>query len=42
MLVVEAMPNILTGTDLEISKTLARILKKQGIEIALYTEVETI
>jgi dihydrolipoamide dehydrogenase len=42
VLVVEAMPNILTGTDLEISKTLARILKKQGIEIALSTKVETI
>ena len=42
VLVVEAMPNILTGTDLEISKTLARILKKQGIEIALNTKVETI
>jgi dihydrolipoamide dehydrogenase len=42
VLVVEAMPNILTGTDLEISKTLGRILKKQGIEIALSTKVETI
>jgi dihydrolipoamide dehydrogenase len=42
VLVVEAMPNILTGTDLEISKTLGRILKKQGIEIALNTKVETI
>jgi dihydrolipoamide dehydrogenase len=42
VLVVEAMPNILTGTDLEISKTLARILKKQGVEIALSTKVETI
>jgi dihydrolipoamide dehydrogenase len=42
VLVVEAMPNILTGTDLEISKTLARILKKQGVEIALNTKVETI
>jgi dihydrolipoamide dehydrogenase len=42
VLVVEAMPNILTGTDLEISKTLQRILKKQGIEIAVNTKVETI
>jgi dihydrolipoamide dehydrogenase len=42
VLVVEAMANILTGTDLEISKTLGRILKKQGIEIALNTKVETI
>jgi dihydrolipoamide dehydrogenase len=42
VLVVEAMPNILTGTDLEISKTLARILKKQGVEIALGTKVEAI
>jgi dihydrolipoamide dehydrogenase len=42
VLVVEAMPNILTGTDLEISKTLARILKKQGVEIATGTKVESI
>jgi dihydrolipoamide dehydrogenase len=42
VLVVEALANILTGTDLEISKTLGRILKKQGIEIALATKVETI
>jgi dihydrolipoamide dehydrogenase len=42
VLVVEALANILTGTDLEISKTLGRILKKQGIEIALSTKVETI
>jgi dihydrolipoamide dehydrogenase len=42
VLVVEAMANILTGTDLEISKTLARILKKQGVEIALGTKVESI
>ena len=42
VLVVEAMANILSGTDLEISKTLGRILKKQGIEIALSTKVETI
>ena len=40
--VVEAMPNLLTGTDLEISKTLGRILKKQGVEILLDTKVETI
>jgi len=40
VLVVEAMPNILTGTDLEISRTLGRILKKQGVEIALNTKVE--
>ncbi len=38
VLVVEALANILTGTDLEISKTLGRILKKQGIEIALSTK----
>ena len=42
VLVVEAMANVLTGTDLEISKTLARILKKQGVEIALGTKVEAI
>jgi dihydrolipoamide dehydrogenase len=42
VLVVEALANVLTGTDLEISKTLARILKKQGVEIALATKVETI
>jgi len=42
VLVVEAMPQILTGTDLEISKTLGRILKKQGVEIALNTKVEGI
>jgi dihydrolipoamide dehydrogenase len=40
VLVVEALPQILTGTDLEISKTLGRILKKQGVEIALATKVE--
>ncbi len=39
VLVVEMMPNLLTGTDLEISKTLGRILKKQGVEIALNTKV---
>ncbi|MBV8198142.1 MAG: dihydrolipoyl dehydrogenase [Candidatus Eremiobacteraeota bacterium] len=39
VLVVEMMPQILTGTDLEIGKTLGRILKKQGIEIMLDTKV---
>jgi dihydrolipoamide dehydrogenase len=39
VLVVEMLPQILTGTDLEISKTLGRILKKQGVEIALGTAV---
>jgi dihydrolipoamide dehydrogenase len=39
VLVVEALPQILTGTDAEISKTLGRILKKQGVEIALDTKV---
>jgi dihydrolipoamide dehydrogenase len=33
------MPQLLTGTDLEISKTMGRILKKQGVEIALATKV---
>jgi dihydrolipoamide dehydrogenase len=42
VLVVEALPQIITGSDLEISKTLGRILKKQGIEIALGTKVDTI
>jgi dihydrolipoamide dehydrogenase len=42
VLVVEALPQILTGTDLEISKTLGRILKKQGIEIMLDTKVGTL
>ncbi len=41
-LVVEMLPQILTGTDLEISKTLQRILKKQGIEIALSTTVKAL
>jgi dihydrolipoamide dehydrogenase len=40
VLVVEMLPQILTGTDLEISKTLGRILKKQGVEIALSTTVK--
>jgi dihydrolipoamide dehydrogenase len=39
VLVVEMMPQVLTGTDLEISKTMARILKKQGVEIALGTKL---
>jgi dihydrolipoamide dehydrogenase len=42
VLVVEMMPQILTGTDLEIGKTLGRILKKQGIEIMLNTKVGTV
>jgi dihydrolipoamide dehydrogenase len=40
VLVVEMQPQLLTGTDLEIAKTMARILKKQGIEIALSTTVK--
>jgi dihydrolipoamide dehydrogenase len=39
VLVIEALPQILTGTDSEISKTLGRILKKQGVEIMLDTKV---
>ncbi len=39
VLVVEMLPQILTGTDLEIGKTLGRILKKQGVEIMLGTKV---
>jgi len=42
VLVVEMLPQILTGTDLEISRTLGRILKKQGVEIALSTSVKTL
>jgi len=42
VLVVEMMPQILSGTDLEIGKTLGRILKKQGIEIMLNTKVGSI
>ena len=42
VLVVEMMPQILTGTDVEIGKTLGRILKKQGIEIMLNTKVVAI
>ncbi len=39
VLVVEQAPNLLIGTDLEISKTLGRILTKQGIGILLGTKV---
>jgi dihydrolipoamide dehydrogenase len=39
VLVIEMMPQILTGTDVEIAKTLGRILKKQGVEIMLDTKV---
>jgi dihydrolipoamide dehydrogenase len=39
VLVVEMMPQILSGTDIEVGKTLGRILKKQGIEIMLNTKV---
>ncbi|MGA9945542.1 MAG: dihydrolipoyl dehydrogenase, partial [Candidatus Cybelea sp.] len=39
VLVVEMLPQILSGTDVEIGKTLGRILKKQGIEIMLNTKV---
>jgi dihydrolipoamide dehydrogenase len=42
VLVVEMLPQILTGTDLEISKTMLRILKKQGVEIALSTTVKSL
>ncbi len=42
VLVVEMLPQVLTGTDLEIAKTMQRILKKQGVEIALSTKVESI
>jgi dihydrolipoamide dehydrogenase len=42
VLVVEMMPQILTGTDLEIGKTLGRILKKQGVEFMLSTKVEAL
>ncbi|MDE2573539.1 MAG: dihydrolipoyl dehydrogenase [bacterium] len=42
VLVVEMMPNLLTGTDLEIAKTMARVLKKQKIEIMVNTKVETL
>ncbi|MGC1381323.1 MAG: dihydrolipoyl dehydrogenase [Candidatus Baltobacteraceae bacterium] len=42
VLVVEMMPQILTGTDAEIGKTLGRILKKQGVEIMLNTKVGAI
>ncbi|MBV9972916.1 MAG: dihydrolipoyl dehydrogenase [Candidatus Eremiobacteraeota bacterium] len=39
VLVIEALPQILTGTDLEIGKALYRILTKQNIEIMLNTKV---
>jgi dihydrolipoamide dehydrogenase len=42
VLVVEMMPQILTGTDIEVGKTLGRILKKQGIEIMLDTKVSAL
>ncbi len=42
VLVVEMLPQVLTGTDIEIAKTMQRILKKQGVEIALSTKVEAI
>jgi dihydrolipoamide dehydrogenase len=42
VLVVEMLPQLLTGTDLEISRTLGRILKKQGVEIALSTSVKSL
>jgi dihydrolipoamide dehydrogenase len=42
VLVVEMLPQILSGTDSEISKTLGRILKKQGVEIMLDTKVTNI
>src|SRR6202043_3095689 len=41
-ILVEMLPQILTGTDLEISRTLGRILKKQGVEIALSTSVKSL
>ncbi|MDQ6929716.1 MAG: dihydrolipoyl dehydrogenase [Candidatus Eremiobacteraeota bacterium] len=39
VLVIEALGQILTGTDVEIAKTMQRILKKQGVEIMLGTKV---
>jgi len=42
VLVIEALPQILTGTDLEISKALYRILTKQNIEIMLNTKVSDV
>jgi dihydrolipoamide dehydrogenase len=41
-LVVEMLPQILTGTDVDIAKALGRILKKQGVEIMLATKVGAI
>lgn len=40
--VVEMLPQLLTGTDLEIAKTMLRILKKQKVEIMLNTKVESL
>jgi dihydrolipoamide dehydrogenase len=40
VLVVEMMPQIISGTDGDIAKNLGRILKKQGIEIMLNTRVD--
>jgi dihydrolipoyl dehydrogenase len=42
VLVVEMLAQLLTGTDLEISKTMLRILKKQGVEFALATSVKSL
>ncbi|MBV9148650.1 MAG: dihydrolipoyl dehydrogenase [Candidatus Eremiobacteraeota bacterium] len=42
VLVIEALPQILTGTDIEISKTLQRILTKQNVEIMLNTKVSDV
>jgi dihydrolipoamide dehydrogenase len=42
VLVVEMMPQILTGTDLEIGRTLQRIMIKQGVQFALNTSVKSI
>lgn len=42
VLVIEALPQILTGTDLEIGKTMYRILTKQNIEIMLNTKVSEV
>jgi len=42
VLVIEALGQILTGTDAEIGKTMQRILKKQGVEIMLSTKVSAL
>ncbi|MDQ6825689.1 MAG: dihydrolipoyl dehydrogenase [Candidatus Eremiobacteraeota bacterium] len=39
VLVIEALPQVLTGTDAEIGKAMVRILKKQGVEFSLNTKV---